>query len=39
MQPPSPSVIKVVLELVDGQISRLMAGGAARVMSTLRVEV
>lgn len=39
MQPPSPSVIKVVLDLVDGRISRLMAGGTARVMSTLRVEV
>ncbi|QJQ98840.1 PhzF family phenazine biosynthesis protein [Halomonas sp. PGE1] len=39
MQPPSPSVIRVELELADGKISRLMAGGAARVMSTLRVEV
>lgn len=39
MQPPSPSVIKVVLELADGKISRLMAGGTARAMSSLRVEV
>lgn len=39
MQPPSPSVIKVVLELADGKISRLMAGGAARAISSLRVEV
>lgn len=38
MQPPSPSVIKVVLELSGGKISRLMAGGAASVTSTLRVE-
>jgi PhzF family phenazine biosynthesis protein len=39
MQPPSPSVIKVVLELADGKISRLMAGGTARAISSLRVEV
>jgi PhzF family phenazine biosynthesis protein len=39
MNPPSPSVIKVVLELADGEISRLMAGGSARAMSSLRVEV
>lgn len=39
MNPPSPSVIKVVLELVNGKISRLMAGGAARASSSLRVEV
>ena len=39
MQPPSPSVIKVVLDVVDGKISRLMAGGAARAVSSLRVEV
>lgn len=39
MQPPSPSIIKVVLELADGKISRLMVGGTARVMSSLRVEV
>ena len=38
MQPPSPSVIKVVLELADGKISRLMAGGAARATSSLQVE-
>jgi PhzF family phenazine biosynthesis protein len=39
MNPPSPSVIKVVLEVVDGRISRLMAGGLARAVSSLRVEV
>lgn len=39
MQPPSPCVIKVVLEIVNGKISRLMAGGSARVISSLRVEV
>ena len=39
MQPPSPSVIRVRLELADGKISRLMAGGAARVVSSMRVDV
>jgi PhzF family phenazine biosynthesis protein len=39
MQPPSPSVIKVTLELAQGKISRLMAGGTARAVSSMRVEV
>ena len=39
MQPPSPSVIKVVLELAEGNIARLMAGGTARVISSLQIEV
>ena len=39
MQPPSPSVIKVILEVSDGEITRLMAGGAARAESSLRVEI
>lgn len=39
MQPPSPSVIKVVLEIANGKISRLMVGGHARTISSLRVEV
>lgn len=39
MKPPSPSVIKVTLELAEGRISRLMAGGAARVVSTMHVGV
>jgi PhzF family phenazine biosynthesis protein len=39
MQPPSPSVIKVTLELADGRISRLMAGGTARAVSSAQVEV
>ncbi|MET1081273.1 MAG: PhzF family phenazine biosynthesis protein [Pseudomonas sp.] len=32
MAPPSPSLIQVELELEDDRISRLMAGGQARVM-------
>lgn len=39
MNPPSPSVIKVVLELADNEITRLMAGGTARAMSSMLVEV
>lgn len=39
MLPPSPSVIKVVLEIAGGEISRLMAGGYARAISSLRLEV
>lgn len=39
MQPASPSVIKVVFEYAEGRISRLMAGGIARAVSSLRVEV
>jgi PhzF family phenazine biosynthesis protein len=39
MKPPSPSVIKVALELAGGQISRLMAGGAARAVSSMQIEV
>ena len=39
MQPPSPSVIMVRLEFADDKISRLMAGGAARVVSSMRVDV
>jgi PhzF family phenazine biosynthesis protein len=39
MQPPSPSVIKVILELANGKIERIMAGGTARAVSSLRVEL
>ncbi|OEY68088.1 PhzF family phenazine biosynthesis protein [Marinobacter sp. X15-166B] len=39
MQPPSPSVIKVVLDVAGGRIAGLMAGGTARAMSSVRVEV
>ncbi|MFZ7127702.1 MAG: PhzF family phenazine biosynthesis protein [Desulfobacterales bacterium] len=39
MQPPSPSVIRVVLDIDDGRISRLMAGGSARAVSSIQVEV
>jgi PhzF family phenazine biosynthesis protein len=39
MRPPSPSVITVALEFDDGRISRLMAGGAARAVSSMHVEV
>ncbi len=39
MQPPSPSVIRVVLEGGNGGIARLMAGGSARALSSIRVDV
>jgi PhzF family phenazine biosynthesis protein len=39
MQPPSPSVIRVTLDLAHDQISRLMAGGTARAVSSMQVEV
>lgn len=39
MHPQSPSVIKVILELVNGKISRLMAGGTARAISSMKVEI
>lgn len=39
MPQPSPSVIKVNLELKDGHIHRLMAGGKAKAMSSLQVEL
>lgn len=39
MQPPSSSVITVALEFADGRITRLMAGGTARVVSSFRVAV
>ena len=39
MQPPSPSVVRVRLELADGKISRLMAGATALTVSSLRVDV
>jgi len=39
MQPPSPRVVRVRLEMADGKISRLMAGGAALIVSSLRVDV
>ncbi|HEV8694581.1 MAG TPA: PhzF family phenazine biosynthesis protein [Lysobacter sp.] len=39
MQPASPSVIKVDLELAAGKIARLMAGGTARAVSSTRAEV
>lgn len=39
MQPPSPSVIKIILELADNKILRLMVGGGARAVSSLRLEV
>lgn len=35
MQPPSPSVITVELQLAGGRIERLLAGGKARVMHEL----
>ena len=39
MQPPSPSVIRVRFEFADGKISGLMAGGAARIVSSTRVHI
>jgi len=39
MLPPSPSVINVLLELENDKISRLMAGGSARLLSTTHVEI
>jgi PhzF family phenazine biosynthesis protein len=39
MQPPSPSVITVDLDVSDGNIKRLMAGGSARRVSSQWFEV
>ncbi|WP_413705768.1 PhzF family phenazine biosynthesis protein [Ralstonia sp. Ralssp110] len=39
MQPPSPSVIKVILDIEEGRISRLMAGGMATVERSVSVDV
>ncbi|XSG75693.1 PhzF family phenazine biosynthesis protein [Herpetosiphon llansteffanensis] len=39
MQPASPSVIEVQLKLADGAIQSLLAGGRAKVMQTLEVEL
>lgn len=39
MQPPSPSVIRVVLQMEHGRIARLMAGGTARISASTVVEV
>lgn len=39
MQPPSPSVITVDLQLVGGRIERLLVGGKAQVMHELTLEL
>lgn len=39
MQPPSPSLITVKLDLNDGAIRRLLAGGAATRIRTLEIEI
>ncbi|MFM0643658.1 PhzF family phenazine biosynthesis protein [Paraburkholderia bryophila] len=39
MQPPSPSVIQVVLDVDSSRISRLMAGGAGVAMRPITVEI
>ncbi len=39
MQPPSPAVIKVMLDVDGERISRLMAGGKAVIKQTMSVEV
>lgn len=38
MSPPSPSIITVKLELFNGKIKGLMAGGSAKSVDTLQVE-
>lgn len=38
MQPPSPSLIRVVLEREDGRITRLMAGGTGRISRSMVLE-
>jgi hypothetical protein len=39
MQPPSPSEITVNLNLEDGKINGLIAGGKAKVMKSLTVSI
>jgi PhzF family phenazine biosynthesis protein len=39
MQPPSPSIIRVDLRIVDGSISSLMAGGIGRSTRQIEIEV
>ncbi|WP_176096901.1 PhzF family phenazine biosynthesis protein [Burkholderia cepacia] len=39
MQPPSPSVIKVMLNIDGGRITRLLAGGGAKVARSMSLEV
>ncbi|SFQ20525.1 PhzF family phenazine biosynthesis protein [Pseudomonas borbori] len=39
MQPPSPRVITVDLQLADGRIERLLAGGRAQTMHELSLEI
>ncbi len=39
MQPPSPSIIRVVLQMERGRIARLMAGGTASISASMVVEV
>ncbi|MBC8732864.1 PhzF family phenazine biosynthesis protein [Paraburkholderia sp. UCT2] len=39
MQPPSPSVIQVALDVDSSRISRLMAGGTGVVMRSITVEI
>ncbi len=38
MQPPSPSLIRVVLQREDGRITRLMAGGTGRISRSMVLE-
>ena len=39
MSPPSPCAIKVNLDIRDGRIEGLMAGGRARSVDVVRIEV
>jgi predicted PhzF superfamily epimerase YddE/YHI9 len=39
MQPPSPSIIKAMLDIDEGRISRLMAGGKATLARSMSADV
>ena len=39
MQPPSPSAIKVLLDIQEGRVAGLMAGGTAKVERSMSVHV
>ncbi|WP_269507120.1 PhzF family phenazine biosynthesis protein [Burkholderia sp. IMCC1007] len=39
MQPASPSIIKVMLDIEDAKVARLMAGGSATIEQCAVVEI
>ncbi|RQS48071.1 PhzF family phenazine biosynthesis protein [Burkholderia sp. Bp8986] len=39
MQPASPSIIKIILDIEDGKVARLMAGGSATIKQSALVEI